>query len=350
MFRLKLVSISLCSVVLVAPLTSNAAAAAAEERISLGIPLSKLTYKAIAAPSEPASANASLADAPADATEPTAAADPDDMLQQKLNAIVSKYQPQIDAQTKIIEDERKNEKGPLTIDGKCKWDMTSAKFDIPKTTFKNREFSFDLPKTTFKLRQFSFDYPHCDWKMMRIAGIKTKFLKCGRARKEWSTKIPEFKWGRTSFKTKIPEFKWDTTEIKFHTLKCRADDVYIGPKVPKDQARMEEAGRNVETLASKQQTEIQALVEEDLDARGEQMAREIERVKSDFETAMSEMDKSIAEIASNGMDPNSVMVDVDGKSVSLVGARAALAAQRDAIISQMSDEWRKTLETLRSAT
>ena len=328
-------------------LTAGCLAAEAPEnwKTSIGIPRANLRYEAKsgAAGAVPGAALADVA-----AADPGAVADPEgDALQKKIEEIQKRYQPKLDEQTKIIEDKKNDKKGMIELEGKCKWEMTSAKFDIPKTYFKNREFSFDLPKTTFKNRKFSFDYPKCQWKVMNVGfGIKTKFWKCGKERKEWSTKIPEFKWDTTRFSTKIPEFKWDTTEIKFHTLKCKVDEIYIGPPAPEDPKGMERAGKTIESLVALQKQEIDEVLSEDLDTRSEKVAAEIERVRNEFDVALTEMDKSISEISAGGIDPNTIMVDVDGKQVSLVGARSALAAQRDQIVTQMSAEWKKTMDTI----
>lgn len=336
------IALGIVSTLLGAPLAFAADAKDNVWSTAIGIPRAKISYDI------PKPIAAALADSRLETPEGPDAEGKE--LQLALAKIQEKYEPQIDHEQKEINDKKNDKTGYVNVDGHCNWGETSAKFDIPKTSFKIREFSFDLPKTTFKLRKFSYDYPRCDWKLMNIGfGIKTKFLRCTRDRKEWSTKIPEFKWDTTSFKTKIPEFKWDTTEIKFHTLKCTVDKVHLGADQPKDIDGIEAAGKRIEGIAAAQQDEINDAVAADLDARGEKLAAEIDRVKGEFDVVLAEMDKSVAEIAAGGMDPASVMIEVDGKQVSLVGARAALAAQRDQIVTQMSVEWKKTVDTLTAA-
>lgn len=294
-----------------------------------------------------ASGGPALAQAVPEMDAPVAVPD-DNQLQADIDAITKKYQPQLDEGQRTIE-ENKDEKDPIIVKGDCWWDTTSAKMHIPKTTFKTRDFSYNVPKTTFKLRQFSFDYPRCDWKIVRIGPVKTKFLKCGKATKTWSTKVPEFKWATTRFSTKIPEFKNELTEIKFDTLKCKADDIYVGPSKPSEEtvSTLQAAGAKIEKAANEQQEEINLAIERDLDRRSEAFAQQVKQTELEFDKAIAEIDASIAEIAANGMKPAQVMVDVDGRAMSLVDFRVYLANQKTSVLAQMTAEWERNLAEIR---
>ena len=273
----------------------------------------------------------------------------DQELQKKIDAITAKYKPQIDENTKTI-DENKDDKDPIIVKGDCWWDMTSARLDIPQTTFKVRKFSYDVPKTTFKNRDFSFNYPKCDWENVRVGPIVTKFLKCSTATKHWSTKTPEFKMSRTEFSTKIPEFKMASKEIKFHTLKCKADEIYVGPSKPSDDTmgKINQASANIEAAANAQQKEINAVVEQDLDARSEAFAAQLKEVEQQFDVAIAEIDKSIYDVKSNGMNPDTVMVEIDGKQLSLTAMRAQLVAQKTQTLTEMTDGWQQAVNGVKA--
>ena len=273
----------------------------------------------------------------------------DDELTKEINAIEKKYKSQMAGHQKTIEDES-GDKAPIIAKGDCWWDMTSTKFDIPKTTFKMRTMSFDIPKTTFKLRQMSFDYPRCDWEMVKIGFVKTKLLKCRKARKEWSTKIPEFKMERTEIKTKIPEFKMDTTEIKFKTLKCKVDELYVGPSKPSDESmsRMDKAGQAMEGLAVAQQSEIKDAVEKDIDRRSEAFAVQLKEAEQQFDAGIKGIDDAMAEIAANGGNPQTVNAEMDGQTVTLPQMRAMLIEQKSVMLAQLTKDWETALTQMRA--
>lgn len=274
----------------------------------------------------------------------------DKQLENDIATIQSKYEGQLKVNQQAIEDES-GDKAPIIAKGDCWWDTTSAKFDIPKTTFKNRNFSFDIPKTTFKLREMSFDYPRCEWKVMKIGfGIKTKFLKCGKETKVVKTKIPEFKMERTQFSTKIPEFKMDRTEVKFDTLKCKVDELYVGPTKPSKEslAKIDQAGRNIEQIAEAQQADIIQAIENDIDRRGEVFAQQLKDVEVQFDTAIAELDASIDGLSKGGVDPAVVVADVDGKQMSLPQMRTYLVSQKEAVLAQMSSSWEASISEMKA--
>jgi hypothetical protein len=265
---------------------------------------------------------------------------PTDDIQAKIDAIVEKYRPQVEAAERTINDEA-DHRSPIQLKGKCSWDLTSAKFDVPQVTFELRHFSFHTLKTTMKLREFSFDRPVVRWGMTHIGPVKLHLPKIYNERVRWSTKIPEFRWELTEWSTKIPEFRMETTEIKFHTLKCKLTDAYVGPPKPSNDS-MKTINREEEhlrELMATQTAEINAAVQDDLAAVDASFRQEMAVAEAQIDEAVASLDASIAELVAHGQSAAAIQVDFEGQQIPLTEVRERMLKKKAELRSAAEAEW-----------
>lgn len=243
-------------------------------------------------------------------------------------------------------------KGDICATGTAKWDVTTTSFDVPQVTMKTRSFGFDTIKTSFRDRGFSFDLPECVWKTMKIAfGIKTKFLKCGIRRHEFSTKIPEFKKDRIDFSFNIPEFRKNRVTWKYHILKIMSVDSISAPCKDLEKESLEIQGVT-ENMSKRHMAELNPVLRKQIQVRLAEMSQSAASVDQDMATALAEMDRSILELTKTGQNPAAIMTDLDGEQVSLVEARARIAKQRadfQTLVGQQQSEMETRLVELDQA-
>lgn len=275
-----------------------------------------------------------------------------------FKAIVSKYE------TIYREIEPDTTKGPWTKNPEIGWagdidiKMVNKKisYDLVSVTMKNKKISFNTPQVTMRQKKMSFkivetimenktvgykpEFKCCPPKT-KMTPIITKVPVVRTVTKTFSTDIPEFKYQTTGFITKIPEFKNDRKEI---ILKLPEVTVITASSYARTQE--EEANKlkeKYETLTSEQKKEITNAVISTFECQKNSVIEQRTGVLSEFNNAISEVDKSIENIKSNGADPTNLTSE-DGSKINLVQIKNDLLVQLDQALNAFDDALKQLIE------
>jgi len=257
--------------------------------------------------------------------------------EQNIKQINARYQLVYDNAQKEGDDIKKESRSCLIeMSFDADWEITKVSFDVPEVQFKNREFSFHTVKTTFSNKVIAkTKVPKTYFENKNIGfGIKTKVPVIRWEIEEISTKVPEFKWDETSFRTKIPEFYSKRIEWKFHILKLKKlKELNIPCK--EQEKRANELSARVQSTADTHKKEIDKVTAEFLVAKAEELVAEMTAAELEFNKGINSMDTAIAEMKSNGVDPNTFLVEYDDQKVTMIQARALLIQQKSDALTAM---------------
>lgn len=266
--------------------------------------------------------------------------------EQGIKEINSRYQSVYDATEKEGDDIEK-ESGTCLFEATfdADWEETQVSFDVPEVTFKNRELSFNTVKTTFRNKVIAkTKVPKTYFEVRNIGfGIKTKVPVVRMEMEEVVAKVPEFKWERTSFVTKIPEFTNERVEWKFHILKIKKLKELDIP-CNSEKKRAEALSNKVENASERHQAELQTFTANYLKEQSEELQLNINAASAEFDKGIASMDDAIADVRSNGIDPNGVTIEFEGQKMSMSAARAALVKQKEDALAQMRASHREMVD------
>lgn len=275
-----------------------------------------------------------------------------------FKTIVAKYE-------QIYRDiEPDTTKGPWTKNPEIGWagDINikmvnkTISFDLISVAMKNRKISFNTPQVTMRHKKMSFKFVEttmenktigykpefrCCPPKTKMTAIITKIPVVRTVTKTFSMDIPEFKYETTGFITKVPEFKSTRKEI---VLKLPEVTVITASSYAK--AQKEEADKlkdKYETLTGEQKKEITNAVITTFECQKNSISEQRATVSSDFNNALSELDKSIENVKSNGADPTSLLNE-DGSKINLVQLKSDLLAQLDQALKTFDDAFAQLIE------
>lgn len=276
----------------------------------------------------------------------------------EFKVIVDKYE-------KIYKEiEPDTTKGPWTKNPEIGWagdiniKMINKKisFDLVSVTMKNKEISFNTPQVTMRQKKMSFNIVETTMKN-EIIGYKPEFKCCPpktkmtpiitkipvvkSVKKTFSTNIPEFKYQTTSFITKIPEFKKDRKEI---ILKLPEVTVITASSYARAQEK--EANKikdKYETLTTEQKKEITNTVISTFECQKKSITEQRTTVYTEFNNAISEVDKSVENTKSNGADPTNLTTE-DGSNINLVQLKSELITQLDQALKTFDEALKQLIE------
>lgn len=251
-----------------------------------------------------------------------------------------------DARSEVIARDTED-KGECVIEATfdAEWGLTSISFDIPEVAFKMKDMKFHFLKTDFNMKTISFDVPKIEWGTTNIGNVKLDLPKIYRKRIEIKTKIPEFTWDITSIKTKIPEFKSKRVEWKFHILKIGKLKEASIPCKEKAQTTTA-AAQSMEALSAEyQETAVNSALQEAATAANE-FAASIGAWGENMDQAVQQIDAVIGEIQSHGGDPNNVLAQLDGESLSVMELRATIVQRFQDEITRATEQHSQVVDQL----
>lgn len=277
-----------------------------------------------------------------------------------FNGIVKKYE-QI-----YREIEPDTTKGPWTKNPEIGWagdiDIRmvnkNISYDLVSITMKNKKISFNTPQATMKQKKIVFKSVEttmenktigykpeitCNWKgcKTKMTPIITKVPVARTVTKTISTDIPEFKYTATNIVTKIPEFKKDRKEIILKLPEVTITTASTYARTQKEEA--DKLKDKYETISNEQQKEMILAVISTFDCQESEILTQRTSVSGEFENAILEIDKSINNLKSNGLDPANLTSD-DGSKVNLIQLRQEILLQYEQALTQFDDALKQILE------
>lgn len=277
-----------------------------------------------------------------------------------FNTIISKYE-------KLYRDiEPDTTKGPWSRNVEVGWAgdidirMVNKKiaYDLVSVTMKNKKISFNTPQATMRQKKIIFKSiettmenktvgynPVITCRGLRckteMKPIITKVPVTRTVTKTISTDIPEFKYSTTSFTTKIPEFKRDRKEIILKLPEVTVITASSHARTQKEEA--EKLKEQYETISVEQKKEMILAVVSTFDCQKNEILMQRAEVSKEFNTAISELDRSIENLKTNGLDPTNVSTE-DGSKVNLVQLKSDIILQYEQALNQFDDALKQLLD------
>lgn len=274
---------------------------------------------------------------------------PEPTLQEQIDAVVARYQPEIDrleAEGKQMEDdvEKPSTAGAIIgVDFKVDWKDTTLAFDLPKVTMKRQDFSFDTPSVRMKQKKVVFHTPSIRM-VTKVVGKYPCFKKLKWHSCKIKTKVPETFMERQEISTDIPELFMERQEIGFDIPEFRMERVEWKLKLPRftvinvsaEVQQMEDRGDAMkargETLAAAMKAEIDSLLIGGGAAGSQAYFEQRALIAKPFDEAIAAISRSIDEMVAKRIDP--IKVPAEGGDINLRKMLAEVMAQRDAAIAQ----------------
>ncbi|HZG45644.1 MAG TPA: hypothetical protein VEZ41_05180 [Allosphingosinicella sp.] len=265
-----------------------------------------------------------------------------DNLQQRIDEVIARYQPEIDRIQRDGEELGENEPGKIGVvigsDVDVQWRDRLIAFNLPTVTMRERRISLDLPEVSRNRQRIVFDIPTVvmetwcafkrpvwrKWKMkMECVYMDKPVVRMKRheiiydipavtmRRKDMVLKIPEFGSNRHEIKLKLPEFTLKNTRAELRQLEDKGEEL---------RQRGEELGRAMEQ-------EINALVGGALGEAGSVGSKARQELEAQFNEGIAQLEASIKELTAQNVDP--VKVPAEGGNINLRQAYAQLIEERD---------------------
>lgn len=265
-------------------------------------------------------------------------------LQEEIDRIVARYEPQIkaieDESRKIQDDfETPSDAGvAIGVDFDVSWEKTDVKIDIPSVRMKYRKMSLDIPEVSMKTRRIVFDTPSvrmvtkvvgkypcfkgikiysCDAKM----DVPEFFME----RHEIKMDIPEFSMKRIEIKMDMPEFFMERKEWSLHLPQFKIINVKGSINEMKDKA--DSLRQRGEAIAIAMQSEISAVMAGGLGSNASAINAERAKISASFDAAIFSASDAINSLVSKKVDP--IKVPADGGEINLRKHLDSLIADKE---------------------
>ena len=267
-------------------------------------------------------------------------------IQEKVNAVVARYQPEIDRLKqegqRLQDDFEKPGSGEAAIGAKFKvtWAEKEVVFDIPQFTIKDEKIVLDLPTITMNRQRIVFDTPSV--RMVRkVVGKHPEFH--GPFTIKWKDiiiHVPEPFMERQEIVYDLPTVRMDRTEMTLGIPQVSMKPmrwvlrlpeftlVDVSAEVDQVKGRGEELKRRGEELGARMRSEIELAVGGAMGPIIQEAAQVRDRVATGFASAITSVGKAIDDLAARKLDPIKVPME-DGSTVNLRKTLDDLVTQRD---------------------
>lgn len=265
-------------------------------------------------------------------------------LQERINAIVARYKPEIDrleAEGQRLKNdyEEPSAGGAIVgVDFQVEWKDERIVFDLPSITMRDKRVAFDVPQVTMKTRKVIFhtpsirmvrkkvgEYPEIHgwtikWKPI-YAHVPEPFME----RQEISFDIPEVKMDRVDLTIQIPEFRMERVEWvislpQFTLINVRAETEEL-------KAKGDELSRRGAELSARMKAEIQTVIQGVSSTAQEVLTEESDNALAAFDKAIGQVSGAIDQLVARKIDP--IKVPAEGGDVNLRKTLAELIASRE---------------------
>lgn len=241
-------------------------------------------------------------------------------LQNRINEIVSLYQPEFDRLRAEGEQMERDFKEPskagavLTVDIDVSWEKADLVFDIPSVRMKLHDISFDFPSVRMNRKDMSFDTPS-----VRMVNKKVGEYPCFKSWKWYScdiiTKVPEFFMERQDISMDIPEVSMELREIKFELPEFFMQRVQWSLHLPQiniinvkaETRAMQERGEALrirgDKLGASMKAEIDSLLMGGLSEGAQVLVANRDAIAKPFNDAATVITKTIDKLVAKKVDP-----------------------------------------------
>ncbi len=259
----------------------------------------------------------------------------------RFNELVKRYE----AKYREMQPDTTKQDGPWSKTGLLSWagdidirmvDKTIS-YDLVGVTMKNRKLSFNTPQVTMKEKKMSFtivetvmETKTVGWKpefrgpRVTMKPIKIDVPVVREKKVTMSTKIPEFKYATTSFITKVPEFKKERKSISLKLPQITIVTASSQAKALEHEAEKTQAA--FETVSEQQKQEMVNLLTSTFECHKSNLFNQRQSVEAEFAAAISELDNSIRNVETQGLDPHNLKNE-DGTTVNLIAVRNEVLAK-----------------------
>jgi hypothetical protein len=254
----------------------------------------------------------------------------------RTEAINSKFQPVYETAVHEGADIKEETKTCfLEVGADADWEIQKVSFDVPEVFMKDRKLRLHLPQTKVSFKTIAkTKVPVFRWEIQNFGFMRTKIPKWYSEMREIKLAVPEFWWGETSFVMKVPEFYSRRVEWKFHMLKIKHLKKLDLP-CEDEKERGEQLQGRVEGAAAEHKVELNAATRDYLEVKLVELASSRESMQKEFSSALDSLDLAIDDVRKTGVDPATVMVDLDGQQVSLLQSRDDLETKKAEVLRQL---------------
>jgi hypothetical protein len=278
-----------------------------------------------------------------------AAEDSKTSLQSQIDAIIARYKPLIDdiqvRAERMVADYSPPDEGEAAInmDFDVTWKDEKIVFDLPSVTMRTKEMSMDIPEVTMERKDIIFHVPairmvpkkigqrpvwYGPFKMVWediIIDVPEPYMEEKRIsfdlpsvtmkRHDWKMDIPEFTMEQQTWIIGLPQITVKNVTVETDKLKAGGD-------------RLSEEGQ---MLAESMKAEINMLISGGTALATQSSIGLKTQIAAQFDSAIATMQKVIAELVAQGIDP--IKVPGAGGDVNLRKQLAELIAQREAALA-----------------
>jgi hypothetical protein len=289
--------------------------------------------------------------------------------QATFDVIAAKYQNDFTTLEKRSQDIADDAPDPniveAPVDITFKIEMVRKDFscNIPQITMKDKKLSFDTPQVTMKLKSIKFkkpvtkmvikktgQYPVIEGWTIKWKDIKTSVPEVTMEEQEIKTKIPEIKVETTNIITAIPEIKMVKKDMSLNVPSVTVKK--ISAEVKKIEDRAKGVSLESEKLQESQNDEFAQAIHKSFECQRTDLIVSRTNLENEFSTSVSEIENSIAQLRSNGLNPESIKGD-QGEDINLIAIRDELLLKKkeafeqiDAAIEKMNTEEKNAINML----
>lgn len=289
--------------------------------------------------------------------------------QAAFDVIAAKYQNDFTTLEKRSQDIADDAPDPniveAPVDITFKIEMVRKDFscNIPQITMKDKKLSFDTPQVTMKLKSIKFkkpvtkmvikktgQYPVIEGWTIKWKDIKTSVPEVTMEEQEIKTKIPEIKVETTNIITAIPEIKMVKKDMSLNLPSVTVKK--ISAEVKKIEDRAKGVSLESEKLQESQTEEFAQAIHKSFECQRTDLIVSRTNLENEFSTSVSEIENSISQLRSNGLNPESIKGD-QGEDINLIAIRDELLLKKkeafeqiDAAIEKMNTEEKNAINML----
>ena len=270
-------------------------------------------------------------------------------LQDRIDAVVARYKPQIEqleAEGQQMRDDFEDPNSAeavINVDFDVDWKQTDVVFDVPSVTMRRHDISFDIPEVTMNRKDMSFDTPS-----VRMVNKKVGEYPCFKRWKWYScdiiTKVPEVFMERQRIAMDIPEVTMKRQDLSFDLpefFMTRVDwslhlPQFTVKSVTAEVQQMEEKANSLkargEQIGRDMKAEIDAIVAGGFGQGAQTVLNERDAIAQPFNDAIAQISRTIDDLVARKIDP--VKVPADGGNINLRKTLEDVIVKRDSTLQE----------------